>query len=96
MIQDHIDLNSHLRELKQECEKFDISARWFVFGSYAKGEGAVSDIDIVVVLREISKSHLFRKTIEESIFMFPIDLSIMTPAEERYLDFLRTTGAREI
>lgn len=96
MIQDHLDLTSHLREVKLECKRFDTSARWYVFGSYAKGERAVSDIDVVIVLKDISSSYLFRRTIEERIFMFPIDLSIMTPSEERYLDFLRTTGAREI
>ncbi len=96
MIQDHLNLISQLRELKLECEEFDASARWFVFGSYAKGERAVSDIDVVIVLREVGSSHFFRRAIEERLFMFPIDLSIMTSSEERYLDFVRTTCAREI
>lgn len=56
----------------------------------------MSDIDVAVLVHDISSGRFIRRAIEEKIFIFPIDLTIKMSSEELYLDFLSGSDACEI
>jgi predicted nucleotidyltransferase len=72
------------------------SIRVYGFGSFARGESRYRDIDILVIYWDLERLRAVLKDLYELPFDVPVDVTSMTPNEERHFDFIRSEGAHLI
>ena len=85
-----------IKSLKEECESKGWEADWFLFGSFLDCNSPSSDIDLLVVTTDFRCKEVIRAALEETLLSFPVDLIIMSKAEEEELNFIAVTNARRI
>jgi predicted nucleotidyltransferase len=61
----------------------------YVFGSVAQGRKDWSDIDILIVCHDESDAYVARASMAPLCVRYPIDLLIMTVAEEQEFGFVK-------
>ena len=84
-----------IKSVTAECESKGCEAEWFLFGSFLD-HNMVSDIDLLVIAPEGGCMEFIRVEVEKVLPTFPVELTIMSQAEEEELNFLAVTRARSI
>ena len=75
-----------IKAVMAECECKGCEVEWFLFGSFLDNNAA-SDVDGECM-------EVIRTSVEEFLLEFPIELIIMSQAEEAELNFIAATEAR--
>lgn len=84
-----------IKTVMAECEFKRCKVEWFLFGSFLNDD-ASSDIDLLAITTEGECMKLIRMKVEEILLSFPVELTIMSQAEEAELNFVAITQARSV
>ena len=82
-----------IKAVMAECECKGCEVEWFLFGSFLDNNAA-SDVDLLAIASEGECMEVIRTSVEEFLLEFPIELIIMSQAEEAELNFIAATEAR--
>jgi predicted nucleotidyltransferase len=72
-----------LRDLAAGLGPLVDGTEWYLFGSIGRDEGRPADIDLLILCRSDQQADRLRAAIDEDVLGLPLDLSLMTFAEER-------------
>ena len=85
-----------LQSVKEDCETKGCEAEWFLFGSFLDCNSAPSDIDLLVIATGDECMDAIRVEVEDLVILFPVELLIMSRAEEEELNFITVTRAQKL
>lgn len=72
------------------------TARVYLFGSFTRANACWSDIDVLIVTDLDGEGQILRDALSEICLLYPIDLQVMTSAEEAEFDFIRSEKCKEL
>lgn len=84
-----------IRDILGEAERLARQlpeAGWYGFGSYFKGQGSFSDIDVLVVCPSTTDTIFVRVETKRICARWPLHLVIMTEDEQRETGFVASEG----
>jgi predicted nucleotidyltransferase len=84
-----------VREAHRVALRFP-SSRWYVFGSWSRGEAEFDDIDLLIVYPEGINSQELRGELKGLLFSMPVDLYLLQEAEEREFNFVAAQQCKQI
>ena len=93
---DYFSVLPALADLDAGCNAAGVRARWYLFGSYARGSSTPKDIDVLALTDESSHISILLLIAEPTLLLLPIHLTVMTKADERRRNFIKRTGAFRI
>lgn len=71
-------------------------AQVYLFGSALRPQAVWSDIDVLIVCRQANDAAQLRTALSDLCLIYPIDLTIMSRAEETEFGFVDSEGCRAI
>lgn len=72
------------------------NSSWYYFGSILSDKTSIGDIDLLVVCDRDEDCQRIRLELAPICSRFPIHLQLMTVAEEKEVDFIRTVNAIKV
>ena len=87
-----LDVLSRLIHEAQRVETHFKGLRWYAFGSWAQGDSAFNDVDVLVVYSDGVDSRSLWREIEPLLCSMPLDLYLFHEEEEREFAFVARQG----
>jgi|TARA_R100000049_G_C1957194_1_gene116235 hypothetical protein len=87
---------SELRDLATHLGRAADGSVWYLFGSVDVDTSDAADIDVLILCRSAEQADLLRGMIDVDALGKPLDLSLMTFAEEKETGAVARQGARQI
>lgn len=87
---------SELRELASHLGPTARGSIWYLFGSAAHDKFDAADIDVLILCESAEQADLLRAVIDTDALGLPLDLSLMTFAEEREVSAVARQRAHQI
>lgn len=84
---------ARIPDIIRHCESRGIICEWYLFGSVAAGQGAPSDIDVLLICDDQDSLDCVQDEIMHFLLLAPIHLVAMTSQEEQALNFKDAVSA---
>jgi predicted nucleotidyltransferase len=85
-----------LRVLLLQAMESSPESRWYIFGSFSRGDPEYKDIDVCVICANDRDAQLIRSSCDNLCSSLPIDLIILTEIEECALHFIESENCKLI
>lgn len=95
-VESYMDLDI-LSQLVNEAERISPKfrdVRWYAFGSWARGESAYNDIDVLIVYGDGIESQALREELKKLSLSMPLDLYLFHEEEEQEFTFVEGQKCR--
>lgn len=84
---------SGIIEMISACHEKNILAKWYIFGSVARGSEEASDIDILCVVPASDSIEETYNVCHGFLLRSPTDLRVLSSKNEKSLNFIKRTSA---
>lgn len=78
-------------QMMRECHDIGLYAEWYIFGSASRENTIPADIDILCLVETYEVGRAISRAIDDHLLRSPIDLRILSLADENRLDFKQRT-----
>lgn len=72
-----------LREIAAGLGPLADGTAWYLFGSVSRDDPDAADVDVMIICRDDAQADQMRNAIDLDALGYPLDLSLMTFAEEQ-------------
>lgn len=86
-------LSKLVAEAERIAARFQ-DVRWYVFGSWARGEPAFNDVDVLIVYGGTVESQALRGELRALCLSMPLDLYLFHEDEEKEFSFVSGQSCR--